>query len=236
MRVAWSIESSRTARHQRSVGSSYDAITLTATGDPEAFSVRPVAIPVGIEIVPLDMQAPRRFDFGFWGRLPYFANSDAVDLLLSEIWPRIRASLPTATILLGGAEAPRDIRDLSGKDGIEVISPMSDRAATLRQVTVALLPVRFGSGQSTKVLEASEGGCAIVAMPRALRGQPDFPAGAAVIEEDPARFAAAALRMHSDAAARASAAAAARKWVAERCDLSENLEQMRSLIRQVTKE
>ena len=33
-----------------------------------------------------------------------------------------------------------------------------------------LFPLRYGTGQSNKVLEAAEGGCAIVATPKAMRG------------------------------------------------------------------
>ena len=51
-----------------------------------------------------------------------------------------------------------------------MISPIADRGALLRTVKVALLPLRFGTGQSNKVLEAAEASCALVATPEALRG------------------------------------------------------------------
>ncbi len=77
---------------------------------------------------------------------------------------------PGATLLLAGADAPPFVRRRHGRDGITVISPMADRGALLRTVKVALLPLRFGTGQSNKILEAAEASCALVATPEALRG------------------------------------------------------------------
>jgi glycosyltransferase involved in cell wall biosynthesis len=88
--------------------------------------------------------------------------------------------LAAATLLLAGADAPRSLRRRDGRDGVTVVSPMTDRSALLRRVKVALLPLRFGSGQSNKVLEAAEASCALVATPEALRGLGGFAERAAV--------------------------------------------------------
>jgi glycosyltransferase involved in cell wall biosynthesis len=146
-----------------------------------------------VEIDPLAEVGPRQFDFGFWGRLAYFANRDAATVLLDTIWPEIRKLRPQASLLIAGADAPAWVTARSGRDGITVISPMEDRPALLRQIEVALFPIRFGTGQSNKLMEAGEAGCAIACTARAIRGLDDLLPHAAVFDDplDLARAAAA---------------------------------------------
>jgi hypothetical protein len=167
-RWAWADECRRTARLEADAASRYERTLVVAETERAAFGARATAVFHGVEIAPLG-ESPRPWDVGFWGRLAYFANRDAVRLLLEQIWPRVRAARPDATLVVAGADAPAFVRRHDGSDGITVMSPMTDRGALLRQVRVALFPLRYGSGQSNKVLEAGEAGCALVATPQALR-------------------------------------------------------------------
>jgi len=166
-RWLWRIEGMRVGGAEAEAVRFYERVVVVSEEDCEELDA--VAISNGVEIAPLG-NAPRRFDFAFWGRLAYFANADAAAWLIREIWPRIRAQRPEATLLIGGADAPAAIRAAHGRDGITVQSPVDDVSALTRSVKVALFPVRFGTGQSNKVLEAAEGGCAIVATKHAMRG------------------------------------------------------------------
>ena len=186
-RAFWSREERRSLQLERSVAAHYERVVVVAKTDAALFGEKGVAVPMGVAIEPLDV-APRDFDYGFTGRLGFFANQEAVRRLLREIWPRIRADLPNATLLLAGAGAPRWMLECDGKDGVHVESPMENRAATLRRVRVALLPLTFGSGISMKALEAAEAGCAIVATACGLRGA-DALLPIAAIEEDASLFA-----------------------------------------------
>ena len=94
---------------------------------------------------------------------------------------------PDSRLLVAGADAPDEILELDGSRGIRVISPMEDRSALLRNISIALFPVRFGTGQSNKLLEAAEAGCAIVATPEALRGLDEL-AAVSVVEPDVKKF------------------------------------------------
>jgi polysaccharide biosynthesis protein PslH len=229
LRSFWSGEALLTARHEREVSSVYDVVTVTAEAEAEALGGATV-VPLGLDAGEPPLNGTRRFDFGFWGRLPYFANSDAVDVLLGEVWPRVRARMPDATLLIAGAQASGRIRRRHGIEGVHVISPMADRAAILREVEIALLPVRCGTGQSTKVLEAAEAGCSIVAMPRALRGQPDLPDSAVVMAPDPASLADAACRLREDRERMHEMRVAARRWLTDRCSMKRMLEEMRRVV------
>jgi glycosyltransferase involved in cell wall biosynthesis len=187
-----------------------------------------VAISNGVSIAPLT-DAPRAFDFGFWGRLAYFANADAAAWLLDEIWPSVRARMPHATLLIGGADAPARIRAAHGRDGIEVRSPVDDIAAFARQIRVALFPLRYGTGQSNKVLEAAEGGCAVVATAKAMRGLDPLTRHSFIGNDAPelARLAIAAI---SDESRRASTARALRDVVEASYARQETLDRLAAIV------
>ncbi|HEX8253053.1 MAG TPA: glycosyltransferase [Thermoanaerobaculia bacterium] len=182
LRALWRIEERRIARAEYDAARFYDRVLVVSPDEREDLGA--TAIGNGVELRPL-VDARREFDFGFWGRLPYFANADAVAWLLGEIWPAIRAARPNATLLIAGDRAPRRVRALHGSDGISVQSPVADIAAAARQVRVALFPVRYGTGQMNKVLEAAEAGCALVATPHALRGLAPLAAHASLAIDAP---------------------------------------------------
>jgi glycosyltransferase involved in cell wall biosynthesis len=188
-RWLWRVEGARIGRAEANAVRFYDRVVVVSEEDCEELAA--IAISNGVEIRPLEEQ-PRTFDFAFWGRLAYFANADAASWLIQDIWPRIRAERPEAKLLIGGADAPPAIRAADGRDGIVVQSPVADIAALTRSVKVALFPVRFGTGQSNKVLEAAEGGCAIVATKHAMRGLERLTPHASVAD-DASGFARAAL-------------------------------------------
>ena len=166
-RWIWRIESRRAGRAEAEAARAYDRVVVV--NEEDCAELGAIAIGNGVNVAPLD-DAPRIYDFGFWGRLAYFANRDAALWLIGEIWPAIRARRPNATLIIAGADAPAKIRAVDGRDGISVQSPVDDISALARRVNVALIPVRYGTGQSNKVLEAAEAGCAIVATSKAMRG------------------------------------------------------------------
>jgi len=186
-RLFWNSEARKAETLERDAMQRYDSIVTVTANESDRFGAKGIVLPIGIDVAELG-DAERTIDFGFWGRLAYFANEEAVRGIVTRIWPRIRAQRPAATLFLGGAEAPRWIRELHGRDGITVASPMSARETTLRRIRVALLPIAFGSGQSLKTLEAAEAGCAIAGTPLAFRGCEEL-MSAAVVESDPDRLA-----------------------------------------------
>lgn len=207
----WRLEARRTARLEREAAPRYDRVLVVADGERGAFGANAVSAPHGVEVLSL-VEGKRDFDVAFWGRLAYFANLDAARLLLEEIWPRVRAARGDATLLLGGVQAPGWIRDLDGREGITVLSPMQDRAGLLRRTRVAVLPLRFGTGQSNKALEAGEAGCAIVSTPAGVRALPEL-AAVACTAEGPEALSEAIIALLGDDVRRRESGAAARRAV-----------------------
>lgn len=229
LRWFWREESRRVARVERDASRAYDTVVVVG-GEGEAEELNATAVPSGIDIAPLG-DAPRRFDFAFWGRLAYFANADAASWLVDEIWPLIRERIPHATLFLGGAAAPARIRALHGRSGITVQSPIDDVAALARQARIAIFPVRYGTGQSTKMLEAAEGGCAVVATAKAVRGLGPL-ARHASVANDASGLAGAAVALLIDERRRADMARALRATVETTYSREETLQRLAAIVSQ----
>jgi len=207
----WRIEASRITRAEDDASRAYDRVIVVS--EEEAAELRATAISNGVVILPLEEKS-RTYDFAFWGRLAYFANADAARMLIHEIWPRIRAHAPNATMVIGGSDAPRDITRDAERAGITLVSPVRDMKAFARDAKIALVPMRFGTGQSSKMLEAAEAGCAIVSTTHAMRGLATL-AREAVLADDAAALASKAVALLRDDARRTGIATALRRTVEE---------------------
>lgn len=219
-RWLWNIEERRMTRIERETARAYDQVIVVSDEETVEFDDA-VAVSIGVSAKPLN-DSVRGYDFGFWGRFPYFANADATAWLLDEIWPAIRALHPSATLIIGGAEASRALRNDARRSGVTLVSPVDDMASFARDIRVALMPLRYGSGQSTKVLEAAEAGCAIVGSPTALRGLGAL-APHTRIESSAVGFARAAVDLLTDADARARMTARLRDAIATHYERSSSL-------------
>ena len=225
-RWLWRAETRRVKRAEDDAVRTYDQTIVVSAED--AAELDAIVVSNGVPIAPLAKE-PRPFDFAFWGRLAYFANRDAATWLLEEIWPAIRRGRPDATLLIGGADVPASIRAAGGRDGITVQSPVPDVAALARSVKVALFPVRYGTGQSNKVLEAAEGGCAIVATTKAMRGL-DALNGIALTADDAGELASAAIAAICDDAMRTAMAAALRRAVETHYSRADTLDRLVAIV------
>jgi glycosyltransferase involved in cell wall biosynthesis len=228
LRAFWAREARLTAERETIATRDADAVVVVGEAEREAFGGRATVIPVGVEILPLD-DRPREIDCAFWGRLGFYANREAAETLLREVWAYIRAEVPDARLVVAGADAPESLRTAHGRDGIEVESPMRDRVALLRRARVAVMPIRFGTGQSVKLLEACEAGLAVAAFPAALRGVV-FPAAAAEVRETPEELARAVVALLRDRERTARMAAEGRAWVKQGFDRETTRAVMRDLV------
>jgi glycosyltransferase involved in cell wall biosynthesis len=163
-RLYWSLEAPRLAREEREAGARAAARVATTPFDASHLPEGTIAIANGVPIRPLASDAtPRGAVVAFSGRLRYRPNRLASRRLLDSIWPRVRREVPEAVLRLGGADAPAEILRRSGRDGVEVISPVVDMPAFLRGALVVAAPVEMGTGTPNKVFEAFEAGAAVVA-------------------------------------------------------------------------
>jgi glycosyltransferase involved in cell wall biosynthesis len=212
-RAYWEAEAPRLARAEARAAEGASVLFATTPFDAAHLPPGTRAVANGVDVEPLAPEA-RGPVVAFSGRLRYRPNVLAVKRLLDDIWPRVRRAVPGARLALGGADAPAWLLARSGKDGVEVTSPVADMAAFLRTARAAAAPVAMGTGTPNKIFEAFEAGAAVVASPevaeRAAAGGEAPPVRTARTDEE---FAAALVALLDDPEAAAAEGARARAWV-----------------------
>jgi glycosyltransferase involved in cell wall biosynthesis len=112
--------------------------------------------------------------------------------LVREIWPRVRATHPTARLALVGTGIPADLHAAAeAAGGIAVVGEVEHVRPVLAATDIFVCPLWIRSGIKVKMIEALSAGCAVVCTTAALRGLPDAVRRAVVTADDPPCFAAA---------------------------------------------
>jgi glycosyltransferase involved in cell wall biosynthesis len=212
-------EARRLARFEQALLQRVRAALVVADADRAALGAQAHVVPNGVDTEALAYREQGRAAarLVFAGNLGYFPNVDAACWLAEEIFPRVRAALPEATLRLVGARPARAVRRLAARPGISVAGDVPAMAAELGAATVAVIPMRAGSGMQNKVLEAMACGTPVVASPRAAAPLAAARAGEhLLVAEDAAGFAAATLALLRDPARARTLARAARGLVERR--------------------
>ena len=152
----------------------------------------------------------------FSGNLGYFPNVDAVCWLVDDIFPRVRAACPEAELRLVGARPARAVQTLARMPGVSLAADVPAMPPELGAATVAVVPMRAGSGLQNKVLEAMAIGTPVVATPRAVAALAVRPGRDLLVAEDAAGIAAAVVDLLGDPDRARSMARAARAVVERR--------------------
>ena len=227
-RAYWEVEAPRLARAETRAAEGAAVLFATTPFDAAHLPAGTRAVANGVAVGPL-APGPRGKVVAFSGRLRYRPNVLAVKRLLDDIWPRVRRDVPEARLRIGGADAPPWLLARSGRDGVDVVSPVSDMASFLREARVAAAPVAMGTGTPNKLFEAFEAGAAVVASPevvsRAAAGGEAPPARAARTDEE---FAAALVGLLGDTDASAREGARGRAWVEAHASRDHSVEALRA--------
>jgi len=94
----------------------------------------------------------RRKHFVFLGNYQHEPNVRAVELLLDQIWPKIRAELPDAELHIYGANFPKKFENIEA-NGVKKKNLMQTMGSLLKY-RVLLAPLFFGAGIKGKVTDS----------------------------------------------------------------------------------
>jgi glycosyltransferase involved in cell wall biosynthesis len=125
----------------------------------------------------------------FVGSYHHQPNVDALRWYREAILPR----LDGIRHRFFGNAAPDDLTALPG-----FVGPVDDSTAVVSRARVSIAPLRYGAGLKGKVLEAMACGTPVVTTPIGDEGYGAAAAGAAIVAESPAEFAAAIRRIDTD--------------------------------------
>jgi GT2 family glycosyltransferase len=98
-------------------------------------------------------------------------NVDAAEWLVRDIMPLVRREIPDAHLLLVGSNPTPAVQQLAS-ESVTVTGYVSDDALSefYRTARVAIVPLRFGAGVKSKVIEAMHNGIPLVTTPTGAQG------------------------------------------------------------------
>lgn len=95
----------------------------------------------------------QKFSLVFCGNMSYAPNVDAATHLVHDIMPLVWSQIPSATLLLAGADPKIAVRALASKH-VTVSGRLPDIRTAYASAHVFVAPMRIGSGLQNKLLEA----------------------------------------------------------------------------------
>ena len=90
----------------------------------------------------------------FSGHMSYDPNVHAVTWFAERCFPRVRAQVPEASLVIAGWNPAKAVRELGTLPGVEVTGWVESMPAILNRAAVAIAPMQSGSGIQNKILEA----------------------------------------------------------------------------------
>jgi glycosyltransferase involved in cell wall biosynthesis len=153
--------------------------------------------------------------FLFVGALNWHVNEDAAAWFVAEVWPCLRSTLPTAEFHLVGRDPSPTIQALGESTGVTVVGTVPDIRPHLRAASVVVVPLRYGSGVRTKILEAFAAGRPVVSTSVGAEGLRVVPGRHLLLAEEADAFAEACAALVRDGDRAAALVAAGREFVAE---------------------
>ena len=106
----------------------------------------------------------------FVGNFKWIQNRDAVNFLISEIWPRIKEKMSKVELLIVGKDAPSRLKEKIKESGAILKEDVSEIADVYRVVDLLLAPIRIGGGTKFKILEAMAAGIPVVTTKEGIEG------------------------------------------------------------------
>lgn len=149
----------------------------------------------------------------YLGNFTWLQNREAVSVLVNEVWPKIKRSLPNAKLWIIGKDAKVFFSNLKSKD--VRIDEIDDVRVIYQQSSILVAPIYGGGGTRYKYLESFASGLPVVTTSIGIRGTDVKDGEEVIIRDDPKDIADAALKLLSDAILYKKIAINAKKMVAK---------------------
>ncbi|MEJ7813498.1 MAG: glycosyltransferase family 4 protein [Gemmatimonadaceae bacterium] len=177
---------------------------------------RTIVVPNGVDT---EYFTPGRADAVVPGRIVFiggtyfFPNRDAVEYLLREIWPLVRAVRPAATLHLIGRASEADRERYGAHAGVSCLGGVDDIRPHVAEACCSVVPIRIGGGTRIKILDSWSMGKAVVSTSLGCEGLRADDGHNILVRDEPATFADAIVHLIDDAALRDSLGASGRRTV-----------------------
>jgi glycosyltransferase involved in cell wall biosynthesis len=213
MRRAARWEARTTKRYEASAMRAVDAVIAISRGDARAFrslsGCEAIVVPPFVAAQPPRVERTARPALAYIGALAWQPNAQGLDWFCAQVWPRVRAKIPDATLTIAGPGLQRGsdgsliLPDAWRQPGVSAAG-FVEKLAELYDGTVALIaPILGGSGVRMKLLEAMSAGMPTVTTSDGAAGLDVVDDREMLVADDPAAFADRVVRVLHDPALRA---------------------------------
>lgn len=233
-RWAYELEYRRVRDYEQNVVARRPNLVVSSPADQQLFggeAVKVIPNGVDVDLFPFVGTASRRpRTLVFTGNMGYQPNEEAVLWFAAEVFPTLRAQYPGLAFQVVGIHPGERVKALA-RDlaGVEVTGAVPEVLPYLQQATVAVTPMRSGSGIQNKVLEAMSAGAPVVSTAIANRGVGGVHRRDLLIADTAEAFAAAVRELLETAELRSRLAAAGREWVEQHFRWERHAEQLAEL-------
>ena len=214
-------EGKRIARYEAAVSPRFDETWVISEAELRCLALRaPSAhvrvVPNGIGLGPLERGKPRPpATLLFLGFHEVFHNRDAVRFLVRDVFPRVRAAVPEATLDIAGKGAEA-LGSWARGDGVRVVGYVPRVEDALQGATVFVAPHRFAAGVQNKVVQALAAGTPVVTTSIVRQGLDPVPEGVLRVADDADRIADEVIALLRNPDAAALQAERGREWADSR--------------------
>jgi sugar transferase (PEP-CTERM/EpsH1 system associated) len=246
MRGLYSVQHRRMRRFEGSALGRFDAVLAVSAADRDTFGrLYPGAARGPVRVVPTGVDSeffsptpsrPAARSLVFTGSMDWLPNEDAMIFFCREILPRIRAEEPDVSLTIVGRSPTPAVKRLADLPGVTVAGRVDDVRPYIGPAAVYVVPLRIGGGTRLKIFEAMAMGKAIVSTVVGAEGLPVTPGEHLAIENEPARFASAVLRLLRDVPWRRQLEAAGRRLVAGHYDWASAGRQLHDVLTRVAQQ
>jgi len=116
-------------------------------------------------------------------------NAEGARRFLREVWPVVKARVPSANLRLVGKDLPRDLAASGGREGIQAIGYVERSEAELARAALLVVPLWVGAGARVKIVEALAARTPVVSTSLGAEGLGLTPGTHLLCEDSPAGLA-----------------------------------------------
>jgi glycosyltransferase involved in cell wall biosynthesis len=222
-------EGPRIERYERSIAHQFDECWVISEAEERlllamAPTARTRVVPNGIPPQPATAAVARdRARLLFLGFHEVFHNRDAARFLVQDVFPRVRAQVPEATLDIAGRGSEALRRSIHA-EGVRALGYVPDLFETMARATVFVAPHRFAAGVQNKVVLAMAGGTPVVVTPAVREGLEPVPDNVLLVGSSAAEIAARVVELLRDPVLASRLGAAGREWALRRFRWEEALQ------------
>lgn len=193
------LEWQKVRRFERAACRRFDHVIAVSAGDRDAirseYGVAVSDVPTGVDTRFFsrgDSARRRPHHLVFTGSMDWLPNVDGMKFFMAEVWPKIRAALPDASLTIVGRDPLPEMLELAKSDsGIAVTGRVEDIRPYVKEAAAFVVPLRIGGGTRLKIYEALAMECPVISTTVGAEGLPLQHEKEILLADTPGEFASA---------------------------------------------